>query len=195
MTVVVITPPAEIIDLDTAKAHLRVDHADDDALIEAFVGAATSWLDGPSGWLGRSLGLQTLEARFDRFDCDFLALPYGPIVDIVSVRYDDADGVEQTVASVDYTLQPGGVRAAYAAAWPSPRSYAGAVRVRYRAGYAINPDAVPVVENVPAAIKAAILLMVGNLYANREAVSVGNAVVELPFGVEALLSPFRVWSL
>ncbi|AOY00106.1 head-tail connector protein [Jeongeupia sp. USM3] len=43
---------------------------------------------------------------------------------------------------------------------------------------------------VTASLQAAILLMVGHLYENREAVNVGNLVTEMPFAVRALLGPY-----
>ena len=64
MSATVVTPPAPIVTLEEAKAHLRVDHADEDALITAVVATATAWLDGPDGWLGRALGEQMLEVDF-----------------------------------------------------------------------------------------------------------------------------------
>ena len=45
---------------------------------------------------------------------------------------------------------------------------------------------------MPAPIMHAIKLLVGHWYQNREAVSVGVAVAELPRAVKALLDPFRV---
>ncbi len=44
------------------------------------------------------------------------------------------------------------------------------------------------------AVRSAVLLQVGNLYANREAVSqiAGNNLVELPYGVKWLLNPYRI---
>lgn len=42
-------------------------------------------------------------------------------------------------------------------------------------------------------IWAAMLLLIGNWYANREAVNVGNITSELPLGVEALLIRHRRW--
>ncbi len=45
---------------------------------------------------------------------------------------------------------------------------------------------------VPTPIRQAMLLMVGHLYENREASTVGPAITELPMGVEALLAPYRV---
>lgn len=42
------------------------------------------------------------------------------------------------------------------------------------------------------AIQAACLLILGNLYANREDIVVGVTAVELPMGSRALLAPYRV---
>lgn len=44
---------------------------------------------------------------------------------------------------------------------------------------------------VDAAIKAAVLLTFGHLYANREDVVIGTSAVELPNGAKALLRPKR----
>jgi hypothetical protein len=58
-----------------------------------------------------------------------------------------------------------------------------------------DPLADPLVAAVPAPIKAAVLLMVGDLYENRETVAEGApAPVEMSMTVERLLSPYRVWS-
>ncbi|KOX49882.1 hypothetical protein ADL19_19675 [Streptomyces purpurogeneiscleroticus] len=62
--------------------------------------------------------------------------------------------------------------------------------VRYRAGYAADGER----STVPAPIRHAILLMVGHLYSNRDAVTTTAAQpAQLPFGVEALLAPYRIW--
>ncbi|GJD58144.1 head-tail connector protein [Methylobacterium dankookense] len=68
------------------------------------------------------------------------------------------------------------------------------VTVRYRAGYPSTGTGADRKTTVPAPIRHAILLMVGHLYSNREAVSALPAKPEeLPFGVSALLSPLRVF--
>ena len=63
----------------------------------------------------------------------------------------------------------------------------GTTTVRYRAGYAEGA--------VPAPIRHAILLMVGHLYENRMAVTAATSMGAMPMGVDALLSPYRVWSV
>ena len=195
MRVVVVTPPAAFVSLATAKAHLRVEHGDDDVMIGAYVDAACANLDGPGAWLGRAIGVQTLRAEFDGFEACLLPLPYPPLIDLTAVAYDDADGVAHTVSSADYSLDPRGALRAYDATWPTARCWPGSVRVTYRAGYVRDAAADPLVAAVPAPIVAAVLLMVGDLYANRETVVMGASVASVPMSttVENLLNPYRVY--
>lgn len=46
---------------------------------------------------------------------------------------------------------------------------------------------------VNAAITAAVLLIGGHLFENREAVVTGTIATSLPFAVESLLAPYRRW--
>ncbi|RVD15372.1 MAG: phage gp6-like head-tail connector protein [Mesorhizobium sp.] len=188
MDIVVITPPAPVVTLEEAKAHLPVDFGDDDLLITAMIAAVQGNIDGPDGWLGRAIGVQTLEMRLPSFcgrdgsSCIPLRCP--PVTAPVSVKYLDGDGVDQTFDSASYRLVGDDMIApAYNVSWPSARLDHESIRIRYTAGY----------EEVPAPIKAAILLHVGHLYANREAVSLENIATELPLGVQWLLSPYRRW--
>ena len=185
MRVFVITPPAPL-DLDEMKAHLRVEGDDEDTLIQAYVAAATAHIDGPDGWLGRAIGVQILEVRCDTLTCgDCIRLPFPPVIELVSVSYLDATGVEQMADLEDFEVM-GRDLVASGAEWPwlGGSTRREAVRIRYRAGY----------ETVPAPIRAAILLMVGDLYRNRETVSAG-AMTQVPMSttVENLLAPFRVF--
>ncbi|MBP0439590.1 head-tail connector protein [Tianweitania sediminis] len=186
MNVRVITPPAPLITLERAKLHLVVDYDDEDALIAGLISAATQWVDGPAGWLGRCLGKQTLELSLACWWWGSMKLPYPPVIDLVSVKYIDADGAEQTTdPATSHELHDGRLWLGPAFGRPKLAENPGAVRVQYEAGYANT-------EQVPAPITTAILLMVGHLYRNREATG-SSAVEAVPFGVEALLSPFRVY--
>ncbi len=44
-------------------------------------------------------------------------------------------------------------------------------------------------------IRLAMLLCIGNWYANREAAVIGDTAVELPLAVDALLQPYRMYGL
>ncbi|MDB5733227.1 MAG: hypothetical protein JWQ03_3122 [Variovorax sp.] len=187
MRVFVVTPPAAVVTLEEAKQHLKVEHDEDDALITSMVAAATGHIDGPDGWLGRAIGLQTLEARLGAGYCSGrIVLPYRPIASVVSMKYIDSDGAEQTLAADQYSLRGHELWPAFDVTWPTPRAEPEAVRVQYQAGYS----------SLPAAIRAAILLMVGDLDRNRTTVAAGaNNVAAVPMSttVENLLSPFRVY--
>ncbi len=44
-------------------------------------------------------------------------------------------------------------------------------------------------------IRSAMLLLIGHWYANREAVNIGNITSSIPFAVESLLQPHRIYGL
>jgi uncharacterized phage protein (predicted DNA packaging) len=56
-----------------------------------------------------------------------------------------------------------------------------------------NPKLVEV-DDFPASFKAALLLLIGHSYANREAVVIGTITAEVPMAVESLLWSSRNWS-
>jgi uncharacterized phiE125 gp8 family phage protein len=196
MRVFVVTPPAPVVTWEEADEHLRLDgDTDQQPYIEGLLAAATGHLDGPDGWLGRALGVQTLEARLDWFGCLPITLPFPPLIDLVSVKYIDADGVEQTLATDQYVVRGNRFWPAYDVTFPTPRNEPEAVRIRYRAGYVQDAMADPLVAALPAPIRAAVLLMTEDLYKNRGGTIVGRSVAAVPMSttVENLLGPFRVY--
>lgn len=197
MALRLITAPAvEPISLAEAKAHLRVDHTDEDAMIATYIHAATSFVDGENGFLGRALVTQTWELVVDAFPTNEIKIPLPPLQEIVSVIYDDSVGDAQTFADTSYYVddvsEPGWV-IPVTSGWPSTIDAINAVRIRFIAGYPPGTDSpVDLAANVPGSIKAALLLHVGALYAHRETVVVGQTATALPWGAEQLLRPFRV---
>lgn len=162
MSIVVVTPPAKRpIDTATARRLMKIAAADmsgDD--IDMLIDAATSQIDGPSGWLGRCLITQTLELRSDSF-CDRIKLPYPPYISIVSVKY-DADGMgDQTVDPATYRVVGGdrpNLILASGKSWPSVTGEEECIRVRYTVGYGADGS------TVPAKARQAIVLMAKSLY-------------------------------
>ncbi len=186
MRVFVVTPPAPVVTLEEAKRHLRVDGGDEDVLVQAYIDAATGHIDGPDGWLGRAIGKQVLEARFGSGCGASVRLPYPPFIELVSVSYLDADGVEQMADLGDLEAMGSDLLPASGNwPWSAGTLRRDGVRVRYRAGY----------EVVPGPLRAAILLMVGDLYRNRETVAAtAMNAVSMSTSVENLLAPFRVYT-
>lgn len=191
MALKLITPPASYpITLVEAKAHVREVVDDFNTEITSFIAAATAHAEA---FLGRALIDQTLELTIDAFPTNEIQIPRPPLIEIISVKYDDADGDEQTLATSGYVIDDQSEPAWLIPAsniWPATFDGINAVRVRYRAGY-LNTDS-PATENVPADIKAAIKLYVGSLYANREHIVIGQTAVTMPWACETLLRPHRV---
>lgn len=187
------TEPAETpVSLAEIKTHLRVDHAEDDTLIEAYIGAAVARLDGRAGILGRCLVTQTWRQDYAGWPPKGLfRLPFCDVQSIGSLKYSDPDNVEQTVAPSLYQLHQDDLSSFLwlRSAFTRPSLYSDRldpVRITFTAGYG---DAT----KVPSDIKAAILLMVGDFYENREDTVVGASldVRPLPRGVDALIAPHR----
>ena len=198
MALRLITAPAvEPISLTEAKAHLRINHTDQDTLIELYIKAATAYVDGENGFLGRALVTQTWELVIDEFPTEGeILLPLPPLQSVTSIEYDDGDGLPQTLATSEYTVdtvsEPGWVTFGEGG-WPTTFDGINAVRIRYVAGYSPSSDSPPdLTANVPASIKAAMLLLIGSMFANREQTIVGVIASQLPFGVEQLLRPYRI---
>jgi uncharacterized phiE125 gp8 family phage protein len=190
MFVRVITPPAPFLTWEETQPHLRCDD-EEQVYVEGLIAAACAWLDGPDGWLGRAIGVQTLELVDCAFGND--RLPFPPIVEIESITYLGPDDVNHVLAEADYRLLlNGSISPPINGSWPSVGSSSEAVRVVYVAGYADTGDDPPA-STVPPAIKQAVLLLIGQWFYNRAAVNVGNIVNQMPFAVEALLGPYRVW--
>lgn len=208
MSLKLITPPADLISLAEAKAHLLVDHDDDDATITFLILAATQYVDAKTGWLGRALMTQTWDLIVDAFPtptttCCWpvasvmspssaaIQIPWPPLQSVESVKYIDQNGDQQIMPATDYMVdnvsEPGWIIPV--TAWPATKAVANAVSIRFVAGYGDAPA------DVDAPIRQALFLFIGHLYENREAVIAqyeGSATaLPLPFGFEALLSPFR----
>jgi uncharacterized phiE125 gp8 family phage protein len=121
-----------------------------------------------------------------------VTLPLGPVQSVLSVKYIDPEGVEQTLADTVYVLdlyrRTPVLRLAYGALWPATRYQPDAIKVRYRAGYAFT-DSPP--QLVPEPILDAMRLLVGHSIESREAVD-DNRLAELPLGVKYKLDPYRL---
>lgn len=104
-----------------------------DAVLAAMIAAVTRSIAAPTGWLGRSLGEQTL---LWTGSCFPERLPYRPIVEVVSVEYTAPGGTTGTVDPADYRL----VADRLIGEWPAVANEPDAVRVTYVAGYEEVPD-------------------------------------------------------
>jgi len=194
----VTAPATKPITLAQAKMQCRAtEFTDDDDLIGLFMEAAVDFADGPSGFLGRALIDQTWDYYLDAFPASGpIEIPLPPLIEVVGLFYQDGDGIEQEWTSTNYVVassgNPGKVSLGSGVSWPTPIVESEAVRIRFRAGY-LDQGVSPAVANVPGAIKAALLIHVADLYANRESAIVGQTVAKLPWSAEQLLRRYRFY--
>jgi len=78
---------------------------------------------------------------------------------------------------------------------PDVRGNPGDVRIRYRAGYGKQDPDDPLkwINTVPDPIRVAVMMLVSQWYENRQGLTVGQAVGELPFAVRVLVQPYRIY--
>ena len=204
MPLVIVTPPAEEpVSLAEAKLHLRVDLADDDALIMALISAARQAAETITGrqivtarWKlvldcfpGPNL-MGASDGRSFSLPGHAILLPKCPVQSITSIQYLDMAGILQTLASNTYTAdlacEPARITPVFGQIWPVTLPQIGAVAVTFDAGYGAATA-------VPEGIKSWIKLRVGSLYAHREEVAVVSRgrVELLPF-IDGLLDPYKV---
>ena len=188
MSIKLITAPAtEPVTLAEAKLRLRVDASDEDADITALIVCAREFAEHVTE---RALITQTWELALDAFPTREIKLPRPPLAGIVSIKYDDAAGIEQTMGGSLYVPDlystPGWLLPAWGTAWPVTIAQANAVRIRYVAGYGAAAA-------VPQGIKSWMLMRVASLYAMREEMVPGRAT--RPTFIDHLLDPYRVWDL
>lgn len=194
MGLTVVSPPASLpVTLEQAKLQVNVTGSARDDLLTIYLEAAT---DAMEGFLGRSLIDQTWDLTLNALPDDdgAVELLRPPLIELVGVFYTDDAGDEQEVAASDYTLDLSGalpkVRLA-GSSWPTARDIPGSARLRYRAGY-LDQGVSPPVANVPPAIKAGILLYLGDLYAFRESFVAGDQAHALPDYIERMVRRYRV---
>lgn len=165
---VLVTPPIEEpVSLAEAKLHLRVDHAEEDALIGVLITAAREYVEM---YTRRQLVTATWRLTLD---CWPLCIrpPRPPLASAVTLAYLDNTEVLQTVDPatyrVDTSREPGRILLATGATWPAAAPVPGAIQVEYTAGYGAASA-------VPATFKQAMLLTIGDLYEHRESRDEGH---------------------
>ena len=181
-------PTSEPVTLAEAQLHLRLDTAGsppahpDDALVQAFISASR---ESAESYTGVTIAACEYEAQGTPTN-EKLSLQTHPVNSVSSVTYQDGDGVTQTVDAADYYVDNFAKPAVLVFKKNTPVQD---VTVRFTAGFTDgqSPNPYP----TPSAVKAAILLMLGNLYENRETVSAIESF-ERPQSATYLLTPYRI---
>ncbi|MCT8971217.1 head-tail connector protein [Microbaculum marinisediminis] len=188
MTLILVTPPAaEPLSLADAKAFLKVEHDDEDALIGTLIAAARLHVEAA---IRRVLVTQAWRLVLDGWPPGrTVEIPLSPVAAITAVTVYDRDGAPAVldpsayVADVSSFLARLMVRDTVA-----PGAAFNGVEIDFTAGYGDPAD-------VPAPLVQAIRQLVAHWYETREPVAFGGPVAQVPGTVAALIAPYRAVSL
>ena len=189
-------PTLEPVTLAEAQEHCRVDSRAEDAFLTRAIQTAREYVESVTN---RALITQTWDWTLDRFPCaTSFEVPRPNLLSVTSISYMDTDGATQTWASTNYRVgvragpkaQPGRIELAYQQSYPLTRSVIDAVTIRFIAGY--HATAATAVTNCPAALKSAILLLVGEMYERRTEVIVGTISTPNVLRAASLMAPYVV---
>jgi uncharacterized phiE125 gp8 family phage protein len=179
MNILTLTEPAfEPVSLAEVYTHLRLDpdedsppgHPDDD-MLTTFISASRAQAEKISRRAFVSQRVMLVVEGFPTNKAKSVPLLRPPVISVLSVAYYDADNVLQTVDSANYFVTDDHLPSlqfittyAYPTVYPSR----GSLRIEYTAGY--EPESSPpatqadYAANIPAGIKAAVLIGVQLLY-------------------------------
>jgi uncharacterized phiE125 gp8 family phage protein len=181
------TGAASVAPVSVAEVKLdqRIEHDDDDSLLQGLIAAATEYAQE---FVGKALIAQDWALSLRSAGRDGrISLPVTPVSALVSITYFDADNQAQSLNVSDFYLH-GGEDWAYIepvnGSWPAVYDRLDALTVTFTAGYGAAA------EDVPSTIRQAIRLLVGHWYENRLAAS-DIVVQKIPFGADALLGLSR----
>lgn len=183
-------------------------YSPEDTYIESLITATRTLVEEH---IGRRLITQTWNFYLDNFDGHntwpqnlqlglilnaygngYIKLPYAaPLQSVTSVTYRDSDETTNTMSTSDYIVdtisEPGRVVLGYGKSWPSATlSPSNPINIEYVTGYGTSTA-------VPKEIKQAMLLIIGDLYNNRENSREYGELKEIPIAARRLLANKRVW--
>ena len=179
-------PAAEPVSLAEAKAHLRIDANDEDALIGSLIAAARMFIE-------RTLGLALITQTWSYF-LDFwprsscVTLPLSPVQAVGAVTLHRGAGGSTAFDAGDYAVDVLSQQArlvSKGAAPPVVTHALNAFEIAFTAGYGNEAS------DVPAPIRQALLLLVAHWFERREPVVLGVGASEVPTTIAGLLLPYR----
>jgi len=173
--------PASVNEL---KAHLRIDHSDQDALLFSKLKAATAEVENYIQQTVIARGFTLMLPEFD----DEIVLRPGPALSVTSVKYYDSDNTQQTLDAANYELRRENAlsRITPVGDWPTIYSRKDAVEIIYSAGLAASAV------EVPPEIKEAVLMRAATRYSVTEEAGIGTVAWSIgdDLAVGGLLSSY-----
>lgn len=175
-----LVPPLQApVSLEQVKEHLKIETNAEDSLLNSLILAATEVIEG---YLNRSLITQTWQLTYDQPPFEsFIELSRAPIQSIEGVTSYDSSNQALLLEAEKYFLNNERLILNDGEAWPSNLRCHDGLEVVYVAGYGANP------EDVPEAIRQAILYQIGAFYENS---CCDDEITRL---AKTLLAPYRIF--
>lgn len=195
ITTLEIPPTEEPVELREAKTHMSMEEGEtieDEYIEDIIIKAARESVESITG---RAILDQTWSYYLDEWpDGNEILLPYPNLIWTVadsSIKYTDSDGTETTMPTTDYVIdtnrKPGRIVLEYGKVWPSATLHPmNPIHIYYDCGWT-DP------ENVPAMLKAAILLVISDMYENREPTLIGVSTQTLKT-LDRILYAYTDWT-
>jgi uncharacterized phiE125 gp8 family phage protein len=180
-------PAAEPASLDDAKAYLKLDTDDEDALVTTLITAARLHVEGTTG---RALLTQSWRLVLDDWPpAGLVRLPVAPLQSLTAITACDINGDPVTLPT-DGVLWD--AQAAPALLY-LPAGFGDtvilrplqAIEIDYVAGYGTDPA------DVPATLRQALLLLVAYWFEHRDAVVLAGSGSVIPSGFDQLVGAYR----
>ncbi len=176
------TPETEPVTLEYIKTFLRVDHADEDALISDLIQSARERVEG---LIGGALISRPRRYTGSKVSARGVFIAHSEISDITALRVvgDEATTeISLSALSINLRCNPPSIRLKDRPSFKSFQPSATTLEVDFIAGYGASP------EDVPMPLRQAVLLLLAQSYEYR---APSDAPPTVPMMVDALIMPYR----
>lgn len=192
---IITEPTQEPVTLQQAKDHLRIDHPDQNDLINSLIKAARIYCEQS---MSRAFIITQYLFTIASFtpSCLFVSdrkikLPRGRVQQVDKIEYYDTDNQLQTFDQggymADVNQEPGVVHIYPPTTIPCTYDRPDAVRITFTAGYGSTHN------KVPETIKLAIKSLVVEYYNNPGAVAFTGSPKPIPFSLQCLINANRIF--
>lgn len=185
MTLILVSPPAvEPVSRADAKVFLKIEHDDEDTLIDTLIAAARLHIEAATR---RALINQAWRLVLDGWPPGrLIEVPISPVNSLEAITVHDRAGTATVLDGTAYVadLLSNPARILVRQAVPAGAAFNG-VEIDLVAGFGETP------EDVPAPLRQAALKLVAHWYELREPVAFGGTPHSVPHGLDALVAPYR----
>lgn len=185
MTPILMAGPAlEPLSLEDARAWLRLEASDEDALVQSLIKAARCAVEEATRM---ALIAQKWRLRLDSWPADrIIHLPFAPVLSLDSIKTISAAGAAVSADMSGFTVEMSRAPKIFVTSSPPlPGRLREGIEIDLTVGYGVSGA------HVPASLLAAMRLLIAHWYERRGDALHENNVASLPPAIAALIAPYR----